>query len=347
AAEETEEPAAEPTEEPAAEETEKPTAEPTEEPAAEETEEFYEEERPRHRVTVFKVFVSFTTILAVMTALFVVLLFVLSDNSLLSPKIEVDMPNFNGMEASQIKEDPKFSEFQIEYEDVYTEEAEKGIVIDQRPKAPRQVKENAHITLRVSAGIQTVEVPDVAGMSREEAKATLKKSNLNVLFKPVADDAVDEEDVVETDPKSGTVLNAGETVIVYISRGEQEAMTAKVPSCVGLASTSAAGQLLGSRGLTLGGVREVASGSPAGTVIGQSPPAGKVLPRGSGVTITVSTGAPVAVTPGVGNEVVGADGHVHQYVAQVVAPNSYSIGFTMHTCTICGYYYYDNVKNPV
>ncbi|MEG2931396.1 MAG: PASTA domain-containing protein, partial [Ruthenibacterium sp.] len=183
--------------------------------------------------------------------------------------------------------------------------------------------------------------------SRDAAKSTLKKSGLNVLFKPVADDTVAEEMVVETEPKCGTVLNAGETVTVYISRGEQEVTTAKVPNCVGLGSSSAAGQLIGSRGLTVGGVKQVANGAPAGTVIGQSPAAGKVLPRGSSVTITVSTGVAVATTPGVANEVMGADGHMHQYVTQVVAPNSYSIGFTLHTCTICGYYYYDNVKNPV
>lgn len=312
----------------------------------EELDEAFEAVLPRHRITAFKVFISFTAVVTFLMALFVVLLFLMSDNTLLKPKNEVDLPNFYGKKASDIVGDEAFAGFSIEFEDVYTGDEEKGTIIDQRPKAPRKVKENAKIVLRVSAGVQTVEVPDVSGIDRDEAKRMVRESGLNALLKPIVNETVDVDDIVETEPKAGTVLNAGETITLYVSRGQQHADKAKVPNCIGMSSTSQVATLLSNRGLMLGAVRRVASSQPAGTIIDQSPAAGSVQPSGTAVTITISAEARAPVSGGAAvnpSSGVAEDGHQHAFSVQAVPATGSAPGFTIHTCTICGFYTLGNI----
>jgi hypothetical protein len=71
----------------------------------------------------------------------------------------------------------------------------------------------------------------------------------------------------------------------------------KVPNVVGM-SGSAARSAIESMGYSPTLLNQ-ASNEPAGTVVGQAPAAGTVLPAGSSVTVYVSTGAPQSSVPSV------------------------------------------------
>ncbi|MEG1275052.1 MAG: hypothetical protein RSD27_05105, partial [Ruthenibacterium sp.] len=46
-------------------------------------------------------------------------------------------------------------------------------------------------------------------------------------------------------------------------------------------------------------------------------------------------------------QLTGADGHPHEYEPTSVVPsNAYSIGYTIFTCKVCGYFYYGDFTQP-
>lgn len=249
-----------------------------------------EEKKKKHYK--LSIFAGMTAVVAVGSALFVFLLFYLSDSALLQNKPDVDLPNFQGLRAESVMKDPQYSKFNIEIAEIYTEDTQEGIVFDQTPKPPKKVKENAHILLRVSKGVHKVTVPDILGLTQDEAQEKMSEAQLSVLIKPQVDESVQEGIVVETDPEQGTVLKARDTVTVYVSRKEAAGnKTRVVPDCIGLSKKKASG-LLSKRGLSVGATKEVPSDAPKGTVLEQYPWPGKTVKYGSGVTLTVSSGEP-------------------------------------------------------
>ena len=82
--------------------------------------------------------------------------------------------------------------------------------------------------------------------------------------------------MLRTAPPAGTVLEAGETLTVYINREELAVGSTIAPSCVGLGQNEA-GRLLTSRGLSYSFIK-VDSASPAGYVVSQSPRGAKAWP---------------------------------------------------------------------
>lgn len=307
---------------------------------AENAEEF-EEEFEKKRFSMFRFFMGSTAVFTFMSALFVVMLFLLSDSPLLKPKEEVVLPYFGGKKLETIQANPEYSQFHFEVIDIYTNEQSAGTVVDQSPKPPKNVKENAKIILRVSAGQHRVEVPTVAGMTRADAKLAFSENDLNMMVKPEQSDSVKEGSVVRTEPVAGTTVDAGETIVVYVSQGKALDENTVVPGCTGISSGKAS-QLLTQRSLTLGLVNRVASDAPVGTVISQSPAAGSPARRGSAVALTVSKGADAPV-------VTNADGgdHAHSYVkTSTTAPTASGVGFSTYTCTICQMATYGDFQNP-
>ena len=189
----------------------------------------------------------------------------------------------------------------------------------------------------MSVGTHTVQVPDLVGIDRYDAKALLKDSSLNMLVKQEDDEDHSENTVLRTDPAAGTTVDADTTITVYVSRGEAMYTSVVVPDCVGSTQTEAS-QLLNSRGLSAGSVQQISSAQPAGTVVSQSPSSGTVMTRGSRVDLKISAGD--------AGQLVGADGHTHVYVTTHVVPTAGSYGFDMRTCTICGYYELYNLVPP-
>ena len=91
----------------------------------------------------------------------------------------------------------------------YSDEVAEGHVVDQSPRPPKEVKENARITVRVSRGVEQVEVPDMVGWTRTSASEKVKSINLSILIKYETDDTKPYNTVLRTVPAAGTVLEAG------------------------------------------------------------------------------------------------------------------------------------------
>jgi serine/threonine protein kinase len=150
------------------------------------------------------------------------------------------------------------------------------------------------VTLTVSAGPGSSDVPATAGLSREEATEKVEAAGFGVQVQTVSSDAVEEGLVIHSEPSAGETATNGSDVTLVVSAGPKRA---KVPILVGSQRRLAVQQIRG-RGLTPS-VSEEESDSPAGEVISQSPSAGSEVEAGSAVAIVVSSGKQQAKVPNV------------------------------------------------
>ena len=156
----------------------------------------------------------------------------------------------------------------------------------------------AGVTWYLTAGPgRRVPVPDIVGMSQDEAQLALEKQGLNWGTPARAySDTVPAGHVISCQPRAGQKVGLGRAVTTVISRGVE---TKTVPDVIGKTKDQAGAAIKGA-GLTLGTVTEEYSASVAsGKVISSDPKAGKVIEHTEKVSIVVSKGKGPATIPDV------------------------------------------------
>lgn len=164
-----------------------------------------------------------------------------------------------------------------------------GTIIKQSPEANTVVKEGSKVTVVVSTGLASMEMPDVVNATKASAVEQLEELGFTVVPSAQNSDTVEEGRVIRTDPEAGKTVSLSEEVIVYYSIGEDNTPVS-VPDLVDQ-SEEAAASLLTSLGLEYDIVAE-SSEEDQGTVLRQSPEEGSSVERGSTVKLYVSTGVP-------------------------------------------------------
>jgi len=131
-------------------------------------------------------------------------------------------------------------------------------------------------------------VPDVNGQTQADATASLKNAGLGSKVISNYDPDATKGEVYAQTPAQGTIVAPGTVVSVHVSKGPAPApATVTVPNVIGKTQSSATTQLQ-NLGFVVS-VSQIASGT-AGQVVGQAPAAGNDEPKGSTVSILVSTG---------------------------------------------------------
>ena len=94
-----------------------------------------------------------------------------------------------------------------------------GIVVGQSPGAGSEASKGSTVTLQVSEGPQTSEVPDVTSQDVASARAQLQSSGFrtNVVREDTEDVSLDGL-VISQDPPGGSELEPGETVTLVVGR---------------------------------------------------------------------------------------------------------------------------------
>jgi eukaryotic-like serine/threonine-protein kinase len=169
----------------------------------------------------------------------------------------------------------------------------RGIVFRQDPSAGERIQKGNAVRLFVSTGKPRVAVPDVVGAREADAIATLRAAGLV----PNAVDIFSDEPsgtVIAQDPKGGTNIVRGSNVRINISKGPQ---TVGLPNVIGQSYDGAAEQLR--RAGFTPARRDIDAEEPEGTVVGQDPQPGTLVPPGTRVTLSVSTGQSTTSVPDV------------------------------------------------
>ncbi len=143
-----------------------------------------------------------------------------------------------------------------------------------------------------------VPVPDVTGLSVEEAERILAESRLRMAVElEVFDNEVPAGHIISQDPKANRMKKENQVVFVRVSKGPEHVY---MPSVIGLSHREA--QLaLTQAGFTLGEAKFVQTGDhPVNTVIDQEPKPDEYVALGSPVVLVVSQGLdtiPIVVLP--------------------------------------------------
>ncbi|HEX6232477.1 MAG TPA: Stk1 family PASTA domain-containing Ser/Thr kinase [Jiangellaceae bacterium] len=189
--------------------------------------------------------------------------------------------------------------FNVEDREVSDEE-QVGIVLEQDP-APNVDIDPATDTVTVIVGRSpdTVQVPDVEGMTVEDAEAALEDAGLQVGSQ--TSQTVDDEDqvgrVLSTNPAIGTAV-APDTEVSLTVGAAPESVT--IPDVVGQTRDQAR-DALRDLGLEVEAAEESSSDVDEGRVIRTDPRGGSSVEPGSTVTIIVSAGEDLVEVPNVSN----------------------------------------------
>lgn len=222
----------------------------------------------------------------------VFLIFKLSDNPLLTRRDDVTMPNLVGMTEGQLKEAGYKFKFNKEYS--YSSEYPEGVIFSQNPKPPQTIKENGTVRLKISQGPMSSQLKDLAGYSRSDAEEYLSGIDVNISITVQRSNTVAIGHVISTEPEKGTIIQSGDTVVLYVSSGDGSTNVTKmtVPNVVGLESLERARKVLAANSLSVGTYTYQVDAAPRGTILNQSPEPGTRLMAGQGVSLVISQGPP-------------------------------------------------------
>lgn len=159
-----------------------------------------------------------------------------------------------------------------------------------------------------NGAVATVTVPDVVGLTADEAVAELEAAGFTVERQVSYDTLADPGTVSSQDPAPGTEAATGSTVFIGVVEetrpgsllGEDDGLI-EVPGVVRFTREDAE-RRIDREGLTARVTTSYSDSVPAGLVISQSPLAGARVPEGSAVDIVVSLGrraTPSATVPDV------------------------------------------------
>jgi serine/threonine-protein kinase len=159
-----------------------------------------------------------------------------------------------------------------------------GRVIDTSPAAGTSVTVGSSVTLIVSTGPPSVQVPDVTTEDVGQAKATLQGRNFNVTTTEQVTTNASPGTVLSQDPVGGKSAPSGSTVTLVVAKAPP---TVAVPNVVGK-TTGAANATLGAAGFpATQQPQTVTDKTQNGVVLSQNPAAGAQEKKGVTVTIVV------------------------------------------------------------
>lgn len=196
-------------------------------------------------------------------------------------------------EALSILSDSGITNYRFEYEN--SREFEKEKVIDVTPAEGTEIGKDDEVVVKVSKGEDSISIPDIRNMSKENAIATLEGLKFVVKVKDKASDTVDEGNVVETVPAIGSETKEGETVTIFISTGPENKQ-ALVPNVVGKTENEAI-TALSNEGFKSSIAYKEDDNVDKGKVISQSITGGNEAETGTIITLSISKGPkPVTYT---------------------------------------------------
>lgn len=171
------------------------------------------------------------------------------------------------------------------------DDAEAGTFLEQTPDGGTMQPAGSEIVGYWSSGPDSVEVPDVVGMSQADARSAIQDAGLRVGSTSTEDSAsVEEDHVISTDPAVGDPIKAGSDVNLVLSTGEFT-----TPDLTGMSEDEAIAALTDA-GLNSSARSEESAREEPGDVFRQDPAAGSSISQGSTVTFWVAEEPEVETT---------------------------------------------------
>ena len=212
---------------------------------------------------------------------------------------QLSVPNVIGLKEATASQVLQNRGFEVNIERVANADVPRDEVAAQDPRPSTEAEEGSTVTITVSTGPGEASVPDVKGLTQANAENQLRAAGFEPKVEQVFSADVDKGRVVDTAPPQGSLIERGSTVTLRVSKGPEQA---EVPDVVGKTEENARSDIEAA-GLRVGEVteQETADEDP-GTVLKQTPAAGKNVAKGSAVKLTVAKAPPDVEVPDVVDE---------------------------------------------
>lgn len=212
-----------------------------------------------------------------------------------SARTVVTVPNLRELPLSQARDEAQDWELMLETTDSLPHpEIDAGRVLMQSPLPGQEVPPGTAVQVILSSGRARHPVPQLAGLSREQAEQVLRATGME----PVVEELNDMSRaglVVGTVPAAGSTVPVPASVRLQVSLGPP---LVEVPDLVGAQEVDLPA-ILTPADLRLGEVvRELRLMDPEGQVMAQQPAAGDSVPAGSEVDVVVTTDRLELLDPG-------------------------------------------------
>jgi eukaryotic-like serine/threonine-protein kinase len=207
---------------------------------------------------------------------------------------DVTVPSLTGMTVADATKRVEKAGFKLKQGDSRPSEgAPAGTIIEQNPLGGALAHPGATVSVVTSAGQRESVVPETAGMSRRDAERALEQAGFAVgaVQQQPSDSA--RGTVLATLPAGGTKVAAG-SVTLILSSGPA---AVRLPNVVGRSYGDARSALEQIGLLVNGSGLDSASTEPAGTVVSQSPSAGRTVPSGTTIQLRLSAGLGIVPPP--------------------------------------------------
>ena len=136
---------------------------------------------------------------------------------------KISVPDFctAGYTEEEVKNQALWmAQFAITFDYEYSKDIEEGIIFKQSVDSGSEVDRGSAIVLTVSKGIETVKVPDVGGLSKDDAVAKLEEEGFKVKVVPIYNDDGHMPNTVKSKggiaPKAGEIVAKGEEIIIQV-----------------------------------------------------------------------------------------------------------------------------------
>lgn len=205
---------------------------------------------------------------------------------------EVKVPNVVGKTEDEAKKELNGAGLGFKVDErKESNKYEAGTVSEQKTEAGKKVKKNTTIHVVVSSALvgDKIKVPDVSGMSEDDARSALQREGFKKIATPQYEysDSVAEGDVIGTTPAANAEATKDTEIVMRVSKGTEKKT---VPNLIGMMDADAQNAIL-AEGLTVGSVGyEYNDDVPEGQVYAQSVDGGKKVAPGTAVGISVSNG---------------------------------------------------------
>lgn len=213
-------------------------------------------------------------------------------------------PSVVGLSQADAEDRLEVAGFEFDYgAPAYSEDVPKGDVIESDPGSGDRILPGGTVALTLSLGPERYDVPDLSGMTVDEASAALDEVKMVVgRQKERWSETVPEGRVIRSQPKYDTKkarnLPVDSAVTLVISKGRQPI---EVQDWTGRSADEAT-QAMEAAGLTVEVTQEEFSDDvPDGHVIAQSPTDGSLY-QGDVVKLEVSKGPPLVEVPSLSRE---------------------------------------------
>ncbi len=206
---------------------------------------------------------------------------------------EFTVPSLLGMTVEQAQEDPRVKGI-FEIEQIgqrASAEYAAGEILEQSPEDGKVVKGNRVISVFVSTGIKSEQMPNL--VNKEYRSATIQLKNLDldlVISEPIEEysDSITAGYIIRTIPEYGETLQEGDSITLVVSKG-RETKPVTVLTFTGNDIENVR-QMVTQSGLVCGSETYRTSDEPYGTVIEQSLEAETTVDEGTKIDFVISSG---------------------------------------------------------